>query len=332
MQRDSLGQYSHERLSNGINVFCVQNELPHQNIDFILHAGSATDGSLPGVHHKVEHLLSQRIYGKPFTKIESYFERKGGQVCFGEVYFTSTRFGCQIPLDIGVAERACNIFSEALFHAKFPKNDFQTEENIIVEEFRDQFACLEQYQILKLGRKEIFGDHPLSGYVHQLGSVEEIRQIKRRDVESHYRRYFTPQSLTILSTGGLLPADSIKMVEKATGDIFCLNSPERDLFPEILSPAYPECKKIEFDPKQLQFVSSDQGYFKTVIRLPGRTSEGMCEIVKRMIEKSLYLELREKRGWLYDYTVAFEYLKAAWVVEIECKLKKESWPDSLQIL
>ena len=48
MQRDSLGQYSHERLSNGINVFCVQNELPHQNIDFILHAGSATDGSLPG--------------------------------------------------------------------------------------------------------------------------------------------------------------------------------------------------------------------------------------------------------------------------------------------
>ena len=102
--------------------------------------------------------------------------------------------------------------------------------------------------------------------------------------------------------------------------------------PDIAVSATPLKTRVELESNALKSISGEQGYFKTTIRLPGSTNHYLVEILEKMIEKLLYTELREKRGWLYCSNINSEYLGAAWLVDIECNVKKESWLEAERVI
>jgi predicted Zn-dependent peptidase len=201
------------KLSNGFEVVLIEN---HQNpvISCVVtvKAGSYyEDFTNSGVSHMLEHLLfngtEKRTQEKLYKEIDFYGIYNNAH--------TDTDYTNYIVLaEKSNIEKALDIQSDMLFNSTFPKDKFEKEKGIIINEIaRDtsEPSSLEN---------EFFNLRFFYGTPYNLPAIgipETIKNMTREQVKEYYERYYVPNNMTAIIMGDFNSKEMLRLVKRYFG-------------------------------------------------------------------------------------------------------------------
>lgn len=201
------------KLSNGFEVVLIEN---HQNpvISCVVTAKAGSyyeDFTNSGVSHMLEHLLfngtEKRTQEKLYKEIDFYGIYNNAH--------TDTDYTNYIVLtEKSNIEKALDIQSDMLFNSTFPKDKFEKEKGIIINEIvRDisEPSSLEN---------EFFNLRFFYGTPYNLPAIgipETIKNMTREQVKEYYERYYVPNNMTAIIMGDFNSKEMLRLVKKYFG-------------------------------------------------------------------------------------------------------------------
>ena len=200
-------------LSNGLRV--VAEYIPHfpsVSVGLWIGAGSMYETKEEcGLSHFVEHMLFKSTENRTTKEIAVEMDALGGQVNA----FTSKECTCYYAKVIGEhLERAVNLLSDLLLHAKMDEEEFEKERGVILEEIAMGEDTPEDL-VYDLLAEVYFGDHPLARPI--LGTHDQIASVSRQALIDFRKKHYRPDN-TVLAIAGKFDLEQFKvMAEKYLG-------------------------------------------------------------------------------------------------------------------
>jgi predicted Zn-dependent peptidase len=201
------------KLSNGFEVVLIEN---HQNpviscVVTVKAGSSYEDFTNSGVSHMLEHLLfngtEKRTQEKLYKEIDFYGIYNNAH--------TDTDYTNYIVLaEKSNIEKALDIQSDMLFNSTFPKDKFEKEKGIIINEIvRDtsEPSSLEN---------EFFNLRFFYGTPYNLPAIgipETIKNMTREQVKEYYERYYVPNNMTAIIMGDFNSKEMLRLVKRYFG-------------------------------------------------------------------------------------------------------------------
>ena len=184
-------------LENGLRV--VAEYIPHfpsVSVGLWIGAGSMYETQEEsGLSHFVEHMLFKSTENRTTKEIAVEMDALGGQVNA----FTSKECTCYYAKVIGDhLDRAMNLLSDLLLHAKMEEEDFEKERGVILEEIAMGEDTPEDL-VYDLLAEAYFGDHPLARPI--LGTHDQIASVTRAQLLDFRRKHYRPDN-TVLAIAG----------------------------------------------------------------------------------------------------------------------------------
>ena len=234
-------------LSNGLNVL-VQPDFtaPVVSIQFWCATGSIheTPWLGAGLSHLLEHLMFKGTPTRGNSQMAQQIQDLGGHL---NAYTSFDRTVYHVDLPSDNALQALEILGDAVFNSTIPADEYDKEMEVI----RREFAMGRDNPDSELGRlifQTAFIRHP---YRHPvIGYLDLFNQVKREDVLEYYHERYSPQNLSLIVVGAVVPetifARAAELLEKhprrKMADLFLPHEPRqhqrRDLrreFPTQLS-------------------------------------------------------------------------------------------------
>lgn len=200
-------------LENGLRV--VAEYIPHfpsVSVGLWIGAGSMYETQEEsGLSHFVEHMLFKSTENRTTKEIAVEMDALGGQVNA----FTSKECTCYYAKVIGDhLDRAMNLLSDLLLHAKMEEEDFEKERGVILEEIAMGEDTPEDL-VYDLLAEAYFGDHPLARPI--LGTHDQIASVTRAQLLDFRRKHYRPDN-TVLAIAGQFDLEQFRaMAEKYLG-------------------------------------------------------------------------------------------------------------------
>ena len=184
-------------LSNGLRV--VAEAIPHfPSVSVGLWIGAGSLYETPeenGLSHVVEHMLFKSTQNRTTRQIAVEMDALGGQINA----FTAKECTCYYAKVIEEhLERALNLLSDLLLHARMDEEEFEKERGVILEEIA---MCEDTPEdlVYDLLAEAYFGDHPLSRPI--LGTQAQIASVTRQALIEFRQKHYRPDN-TVLAIAG----------------------------------------------------------------------------------------------------------------------------------
>jgi zinc protease len=210
-------------LPNGLNViFHVDRKLPIVHVNQWYHVGSKNE--LPGrtgFAHLFEHIMFQGSKNAPGEYFQ-YVERAGANLREGGVNgttsFDRTNYFATVPS--GNLEYLLWVESDRLatLMDAFTEDKLDNQREVVRNERRQGLDNQPYGRAFKIIFENLHpAGHPYSWLV--IGSHEDLQAASVDDVAEFFRRYYTPNNLTLVIAGDFDPANARTLVEKYFGGI-----------------------------------------------------------------------------------------------------------------
>src|SRR3954447_15739919 len=164
---------------------------------------------MSGASHFLEHLLFKGTHKRTALQISAEIEAVGGETNA----FTTKEYTCyyarvlddDLPLAVDVL---CDAVADSILEPA----DVEIERGVILEEIamHEDEPSDEVHDVFT---EAIFGDHPLGRLIS--GTEESITPMTRNQINSFYRRRYTPPNIVVAAAGTLEHATVVRLVRKA---------------------------------------------------------------------------------------------------------------------
>lgn len=166
-------------------------------------------GPQSGAAHFLEHLLFKGTHRRSALEISSAIEAVGGETNA----FTTKEYTCyyarvlddDLPLAIDVM---CDLVADSVLTPE----DVEVERGVILEEIamHDDEPGDEVHDLFA---RAVYGEHPLGRLIS--GTEQTVSPMTRRQIQSFYRRHYTPPRIVIAAAGSLDHSSVVKLVRQA---------------------------------------------------------------------------------------------------------------------
>ncbi|TDC82283.1 insulinase family protein [Micromonospora sp. KC606] len=261
-------------------------------------------GSQAGAAHFLEHLLFKGTRKRSALDISAEIEAVGGETNA----FTTKEYTCyyarvldaDLPLAIDVM---CDLVADSLLEAA----DVETERGVILEEIamHDDEPGDEVHDTFA---RAVYGDHPLGRLIS--GTEETVTPMTRRQIQSFYRRHYTPPRIVVAAAGNLDHAAVVRLVRQA------LRGSPLDTAPAAPAPHRPATPPVRTKPAATLVESKETEQAHVILGCPGivrtdnrRFALGVLNnVLGGGMSSRLFQEIRERRGLAYSvYSYASQY-------------------------
>jgi zinc protease len=166
-----------------------------------------------GMSHWVEHMMFKGSRRFPKGSIMRMVDRQGGYVN-AMTSFDFTAYYMTLPRD--QAELALEVESDRMTGALFDAAETSSERTVIIAE-REGSENEPRYVLAEEMTAAAFRVHP---YHHQtIGWKEDLLEITREELLSHYRSYYMPNNAVLVVAGDLDPERYLASIERHFGAI-----------------------------------------------------------------------------------------------------------------
>jgi zinc protease len=200
----------HAVLSNGINVFGIENkELPLINMNIIIDGGVSQDIlNLPGVASMVANVLPQGTRNKTPEELEEETELLGSNI---NMYSGREELTLSSSMLSRNFDKTVALMKEILLEPRWDSAEFRmaqtrTRNNIIQAQAQPRSVAALNFQKLVYGKDNIFG-------YSSLGTLESIDKISIGDLKAWYDRCLSPKVTRILVAGNVTEEQVLKALE-----------------------------------------------------------------------------------------------------------------------
>jgi zinc protease len=317
----------HEVLSNGINVYGIENsELPLAGLSIVIDGGISQDNiNLPGVASMVANVLPQGTKNKTPEELEEETELLGSSI---NMYTGREEMTISASMLSRNFEKTVALMKEILLEPRWDTTEFRiaqirTRNNIIQALAQpNRVASLTFFRLL-YGKDNIFG-------YSSMGTRESIDKITLNDLKDYYNRCFSPKVTRILVSGNVTKEQVLAALEP-----FQKEWKAKDVaFNNYPAPAAPDKSKIYFVdiPGSRQSViylgypalsRSNPDYVKANFinyRLGGAFTSVLNQI------------LREQKGFTYGASSAFQEMKGIAPFIAASSVRSDATFESMKII
>jgi predicted Zn-dependent peptidase len=296
-------------LPNGLRIITEAIPTPRSvSVGVWVNVGSRDESAhLAGASHFLEHLLFKGTKKRSALDISAEIEAVGGETNA----FTTKEYTCYYArvLDADLA-LAVDVLCDAVAGSVLNPADVETERAVILEEIamHEDEPGDEVHDVLT---EAVFGSHPLGRLVS--GTEETVSPMTRDQINSFYRRRYTPPGIVIAAAGNLDHATVVRLVRKA------LAGTPLDAGPAAPVGLRAADRRIRTMPPRTVVRHRDTEQAHIVLGGPGigrlderRFTLGVLNnVLGGGMSSRLFQEIRERRGLAYSvYSYGTQYADA----------------------
>jgi len=243
-----------------------------------------------GISHYLEHLLFKGSKKYSCRSIKESIEGVGGSLNG----FTSEELTCYlVKIPALHLNLALDILSDMVINPLLPEEEIEKERTVILEEAK-MYKDLPQSYVYELLDELLWPAQPLGMSI--IGTAESISRIKKAELYSYQKRFYTPKNITISVCGNINYKAMLKRVDKIFGR---LSGKEISAYSKAEEKQLkPQLKIFAKDTEQTHLALGFHGFMRGH---PLRHALGLLHIVLGAnMSSRLFNELREKRGLAYE--------------------------------
>ena len=316
---DPYSDFEKVTLSNGLTIYVANwPGRPWEQVGFLIHSGAEQDPvGREGVAHFVEHVVSENVELSR-KDLENFFKDSGGKVRLGGTGDFHTDYSFFIPTTTEIVNKAFSLFGEMLFTAKLEKK-IERERKVIIGEFNRKFSSALEIELETRESKAIFSGCWLENSFSALGLPETINSISQKDLQGFYDKHYTPANMSIVCVGGLNIEQVVEAIQQSP---FGMDKPGKrvPLPTSFLDFPLPKETRYLHDHSKYSKKGNERnscGYY-SIARVPNNVGTVAPYLLKMILYRILFDELREKRAWTYAVKVSLLNMRHFSQVSISC--------------
>jgi zinc protease len=310
----------------GVKVFFVHApEIPMVDIRMVFDAGSARDGTQPGITSFTNSLLEEGAGQWDAYQIAERLERVGAQLEVG-----SRRDMAWISLRSLTEKKALNTALETLAvvvaKPRFDQKDVTRIRQSIVASLLEDEQSPASIGMKQLYR-QVFGDHPYANY--PLGTKASVTSITREDILKTHQRLYVARNALVAIVGDIKRKQAEKLADRITQDL-----PIGEVAPPLPAVKHLDKqtnKQISFPSKQAHLYlgqpgmkRTDPDYFPLYIGNHILGGSGLVSILSD--------EVREKRGLSYSVYSYFIPMRQTGMFLMGLQTKNSQAEEALDVI
>ncbi|MGO2130803.1 MAG: insulinase family protein [Pseudoalteromonas prydzensis] len=218
------------KLDNGLTYYLYDSEEQTDpfNIRLIVNAGSVDEATPSGVAHMVEHMVFRTTAAHPET-LHQYFNSLGwatGKQVNAVTRESLTQFMLRTRVNDALdLPQSLALMADIAFGAQFTEQDWQKEQNIILEEWRRGENVAKRVSRLK--KEQVRHG---SRYVSRptIGTRESILATTVADIAQFYKTFYVPANMSIVISGNIDKQQAVKSLEQHFSVKASAQKPARD--------------------------------------------------------------------------------------------------------
>jgi zinc protease len=211
------------QLRNGLRYLLLNNSNPKDRISLrlVVNAGAFMEkDNEDGLAHFIEHMVfNGSTHFAPGTLIQ-YFQRIGmgfGNDTNAFTSWTHTGFQLELPNnDMDTLQQGLDVLYDQCFEGLFLPQEINRERGIILSELRARDSA--NYRAQKAELKFLFPNHLLSKRF-VIGTEDTINTFQSSDFFNFYRRWYTPDRMTLIAVGDFREKQMQKWIKKRFANI-----------------------------------------------------------------------------------------------------------------
>ena len=164
-----------------------------------------------GLAHYLEHMLFKGTTTRARGFTDREVEGVGGRINAGTA-LDYTFYHAVLPKPRAVP--TIEMLADISVNSVLDETELELEKKVVLEEMRLTEDSPQRFLIRQL-YGVVFGSHPYAR--PGLGTPEIIQALKRDTLLSFYRRYYVPESFTLVVVGPVDPAEALRAAERSLG-------------------------------------------------------------------------------------------------------------------
>jgi predicted Zn-dependent peptidase len=207
-------KYQYHILKNGIKIIHRQTEGKVSHCGIMVNTGSRDEcEDENGLAHLIEHMLFKGTNKRKAHHVLSRIENIGGEL---NAYTTKEETCIYASFMPNYYKQSIELFADVAFNSVYPQKEIAKEKDIIIDEinsYNDSPAELifDDFEDL------IYNGHSLGRNI--LGSIENIKSLKRKDILRFIKTKYSTEEMVIASVGQIDFKKLISIIEKYFNDI-----------------------------------------------------------------------------------------------------------------
>lgn len=325
-QRLASGDIRSATLPNGLRI--VTNLVPYVHsvtLGIWINAGSREDPEgLEGLAHFIEHAIFKGTRKRDYIEIARCIEEAGGYIdAWTTKEQTCLCVRClreHLPLGFDLlADLVCNPL--------FPEEELEKEREVVLEEIASVNDTPEELIFEEFDLRS-FPGHPLGAPI--LGTEKSIGRFSRKKLRAFMRRHYVPSKMLVTAVGNIDHDELARLADACFGH---LEEPPADdesvrrLFDLAAYQPFSVTLKKRIHQSQLllgTIIPRDDRRFWSLMVLNAMLGSGMSCL--------LNLELREKRGLVYQAYSSLAFLDELTTFNIYAGTDKGKAPKTLETI
>ena len=298
----SFPDYRTVTLPNGLKVFVIEDDRkPTVTFRLIIRSGSIAEGDKKGAAAFVAGLLNRGTEHRDAATFALETDSIGVKVeaSSGDDAISIAAGGLTKYTD-----RILDLLSDAVLHPAFAPDQFarvQRQTLSALEAEKQQPSSL----AAKLAGKVVFGSFPYGDYL----KPEDVTAIKREDLAAFHHAHFLPNNASLAIVGDVKADAILPLIQQTFG------AWQKGDVPALKLPEVPSLKGLTIH--LVDRPGSVQSNIIVLSDAPPRNNPDLPElnVVNATLgggfSGRLFQNLREKHGWTYGSSSAFDYKKLA---------------------
>ncbi len=325
-QRLASGELRSATLGNGLRI--VSNLVPYVHsitLGIWINAGSREDPEgLEGLAHFIEHAIFKGTRKRDYIEIARCIEEAGGYI---DAWTTKEQTCICVRCLREHLPLAFDLLADLVCEPVFPEEELEKEREVVLEEIASVNDTPEELIFEEFDLRS-FPGHPLGAPI--LGTAKSIERFSRKKLRRFMRRHYVPSKMLVTAVGNVDHNELARLAETHFGYLKEPAADEDSLRRSFELSAYQPfsvSRKKRIYQSQLLFgtvIPRDDRRFWSLMVLNAMLGSGMSCI--------LNLELREKRGLVYQAYSSLAFLDELTTFNIYAGTDKGKAPKTLETI
>lgn len=205
----SFPKFFKKKFSNGFKFFVVENHiLPIVTAGFVVRGGSTFDRNLPGLASVTSELITKGTKERTATQIAETIDYVGGSLSSNSSWDSSQVFVSVLKSHLTTA---IDLLQDIILHASFPEEELERvkiQRVASLQQMKADAGYLADTRFASV----VFGSHPYGGRAS--GTEESIKAIRREDLISFQKGFYTPDNSFMVFAGDITPKEAEKYASR----------------------------------------------------------------------------------------------------------------------
>ena len=202
--------------TNGARVLYVPApQLPMVDVQVVFDAGSARDGSLPGIASMTNAMLNEGAGEWSTNQLAERFDSIGA-LYGASASYDMAMISLRALTDKAILSKAVNTFATVLNQPRFPEAELERIRAQTLIGLENQLQSPESIAS-KAFYKALYGEHPYASPTS--GTMASVKTIKREDIAAFYKKYYVAKNALVAIVGAVTREQAEQLAESIIAEL-----------------------------------------------------------------------------------------------------------------